>query len=91
MTLSPALARMLGFPHDTKIEYCLDDILAEREMELFPPTIGSAYVYCDLLEHVTVGDTKAPLLRIVNRMSHRGGGTRSFQPSVVHTAVEVMF
>jgi len=67
------LARILGFPHDRKIEYCLDDILAEREMELFPPTIGSAYVYCDLVEHVPVGDTKALLLRIVNRMTHRGG------------------
>jgi len=72
ITLSHALARILGFPHDRKIEYCLDDILAEREMELFPPTIGSAYVYCDLVENVPVGDTKAPLLRIVNRMSERG-------------------
>src|SRR5688572_29236230 len=26
---------------------------------------SSAYVYCDVLEHVPVGDTKAPLLRIV--------------------------
>jgi len=66
ITLSPVLARMLGFPHDRKIDYCLDDILAERE-------IGSAYVYCDLVEHVPVGDTKAPLLRIVNRMSYRSG------------------
>jgi len=41
-------------------------------MELFPSTIGSAYVYCDLVEHVPVGDTKAPLLRIANRMSERG-------------------
>jgi len=72
ITLSPTLARILGFPHDRKIEYCLDDILAERKMELFPLTIGKAYVYCDLVEHVPVGDTKAPLLRIVNRMSERG-------------------
>jgi len=41
-------------------------------MESFPPIIGSAYVYCDLVEHVPVGDTKAPLLRIVNRMTYRG-------------------
>ena len=27
--------------------------------------INSLYVYCDVLEHVPVGDTKAPLLRIV--------------------------
>jgi len=72
ITLSPTLARMLGFSHDRKIEYCLDDILVNREMELFPPTIGSAYVHCDLVEHVPAGDTKAPLLRIVNRMSERG-------------------
>jgi len=55
-----------------KIVYCVDDILTDREMELFPPTIGSVYVYRDLVEHVAVGDTKAQLLRIVNRMSDRG-------------------
>jgi len=80
ISFSPALASMLGFPHD--MGYCLDDVLANRKMELFPPTIGSAYVYCDLVEHVPVGDTKAPLLRIVNRMTHRGGETvhEAFNP-----------
>jgi len=28
ITLSPTLARILGFPHVRKTEYCLDDILA---------------------------------------------------------------
>jgi len=36
----------------------------------FPPDlrgrIQSVYVYCDVLEHVPVGDAKAPLLRIVD-------------------------
>jgi len=92
ITLSPALARMLGFPHDTKIEYCLDDILAKWEMKLFPPTIGSAYVYCDLVEHVPGGDTKAPLLRIVNRISERGVH-ETFNPPLynVHTIAEEIF
>jgi len=81
VTFIHALARILRFTHDRKIEYCLDDILAEWEMELFPPTIGSAYVYCDLVEHITVGDTKAPLLRIVKRMSDRGGH-ETFNPSL---------
>jgi len=31
ITLSPTFGRILGFPHDRKIEYCLYDILAERE------------------------------------------------------------
>jgi len=70
ISFSPALARMLGFPRD--MEHCLDDVLANRKMELFPPTIDSVYVYCDLVERVPVGDTKAPFLRIVNRMSERG-------------------
>jgi len=69
ISLSPVLARMLGFPRD--IEHCLDDVLANRKMELFPPTIDSVYVYCDLVKDVPVGDTKAQLLRIVNRMSER--------------------
>jgi len=67
ISFSPLLARMLGFPRD--IGHCLDDVLTNRKMELFPPTIDSVYVYCNLVEHVPVGDTKAPLLRIVNRMS----------------------
>jgi len=34
-------------------------------------TAGTANVYvcCDLLEHIMVGDIKAPLLSIVNRMT----------------------
>ena len=28
------------------------------------------YVYCDLLEQILVGDTKAALLRIVNRITN---------------------
>jgi len=36
----------------------------------FRSFVRSIYVYCDLAEHVPVGDTKAPLLRIVNRTSN---------------------
>ena len=42
--------------------------------------INSLYVYCDILEHVPVGDTKAPLLRIVNA----GGSSHE----VVHLAFD---
>ena len=35
---------------------------------------SSMYVYCNVLEHVSVGDTKAPLLRIV-RVTEKGGQT----------------
>jgi hypothetical protein len=35
---------------------------------------SSAYVYCNVLEHIPVGDTKAPLLRIVS-LSGKSGDT----------------
>jgi len=41
-------------------------VISEREPNL-SSNIRSVYVYCDLLEHVPVGDTKAPLLRIVKK------------------------
>jgi len=63
---SPALARLMGFRHSTI--YCVSPWLAEDKMD-FGSTVCSIYVYCDLVEHIPVGDTKAPLLRIVNRKS----------------------
>jgi len=47
-------------------------------------TVGTAnvYVYCDLLEHVMVGDIKAPLLRIVNRQT----AVSRINDKVEHTA-----
>jgi len=70
---------MLGFSRD--MEHCFDDVLANLKMELFPPTIDSVYVYCYLLEHVPVGDTKATLLRIVNRMPELGVH-KTFNPAL---------
>lgn len=34
--------------------------------------INSIFIYCDLLEHVPVGDTKAPLLRIIDARGENG-------------------
>jgi len=63
---SKTLARILGF--DADVYYSGDSLRALRVPDLKPPaTVRSMYVYCDLLEHVVVGDTKAPLLRIVNK------------------------
>ena len=61
---SPALARLLGF--DAGRKYSGNTITAYRSMNFFG-NINSLYVYCDLLEAVLVGDTKAPLLRIVDK------------------------
>jgi len=58
------LARMLGL--DEYVKY-RRNTTAKRSTSLTAGDVTSAYVYCDILEHVAVGDTKAPLLRIVDK------------------------
>jgi len=63
---SDSLADILGF--DDEVRYALDTT-ATNAVSLNTDDVFSMYVYCDLLEHVVVGDTKAPLLRIVDKPS----------------------
>ena len=75
------LARLLGYHFD--VRYSLSH--QKPKVSKFPPNltgnIQSVYVYCDLGEHVLVGDTKAPLLRIVDRTSDaRNVVHRTFNP-----------
>jgi len=59
---SPDLARLLGYDHSLRY-------MRHRRLSKFTSNlrgrIHSVYAYCDVLEHVPVGDTKAPLLRSV--------------------------
>jgi len=61
---SEDLANILGFSET--VRYVLDTT-APRIVSLNLDDIFSMYVYCDLVEHVVVGDTKVPLLRIVDK------------------------
>jgi len=60
---SANLARILGLQSNKF--YSSPEESARKSVDL-TQHIHSAYVYCDSLEHVTVEDTKAPLLRIVD-------------------------
>jgi len=66
---SPDLGRLLGFDADVKLSQ--EEMTGRRSPNIIGH-IHSVYVYCDMLEHVPIGDTKAPLLRIVDkpRRSH---------------------
>ena len=79
---SAALAEMLGFN-----QYAIYD--GHQEHRAYNPVdmhlnYNLMYVYCDLLEQILVGDTKATLLRIVNRSSSDhvldGIGHTTFDP-----------
>jgi len=62
---SPALSQMLGFDEDTTYDRHTEH-RAKLPMNL-TGNLNLVYIYCDLLKQVLVGDTKAPLLRIVSR------------------------
>jgi len=56
---SPDLARLLGYRSDER--YMYNAVTGPHSPNLVS-NIRSVYVYCDLLEHVPVGDTKAPVV-----------------------------
>ena len=60
---SQNLARMLCVDNSLKYR---QNMTGKRRASLNGNgNVNSVYIYCDILEHVAVGDTKAPLLRIV--------------------------
>jgi len=63
VSFSEKLAKMLGFVALAKYG---SNATATKPPDMAFGDIYSMYVYCDLLEHVVVGDTKAPLLRVVD-------------------------
>ena len=65
---SPDLARLLGF--DSNMRYTTRHPKTSKFTRNLQANIHSVYVYCDLVEHIPVGDTKAPLLLIVNKISN---------------------
>ena len=48
----------------------------------------SLYVYCDILEHIVVGDTKAPLLRNISVSGKHGAVIRSLLEKPVYLPVQ---
>jgi len=73
------LASLLGYNSDVRYS------LRHKKTSTLPPNlkdnIHSVYIYCDVGKHVLVGDTKAPLLRIVDRTSDADNVVhRTFNP-----------
>jgi len=62
---SKNLANTLGA--DADVSYNHTNARTRHKFSLMEGDVNSVYVYCDIPEHVTVKDTKAPLLRIVNK------------------------
>ena len=77
---SPDLARLSGLQSD-ETYVTGEEVISEREPNLLS-NIRSVFVYCDLLEQVPVGDTKAQL-RIVDKSTELEGNVhRVFNPTL---------
>jgi len=67
------LARLLGYESNVRYD------VRNAKVSKFPPNmtgnIQTVYVYCDVVEHVVVGDIMAPLLRIVDMKRPTDHGT----------------
>lgn len=67
LQFSADLAVMLGFDLDkTYVISARRKFKAQKPMHLCA-TINNVFMYCNLLEHVIIGNTKTPLLRIFNK------------------------
>jgi len=76
---SENLSNILGA--DADVSYNHTNARTRRKFSLMEGDVNSVYVYCDILKHVTVGDTKAPLLRIVHKPKKQEGNVhQTFSP-----------
>ena len=82
---SPDLARLLGLDEDVTYSQKLTAPLAPS---LKIANIHSVYVYCDILEHVAVGDTRAPLLRIIDKPGKLRGNVHQTLNPILHIPVQ---
>jgi hypothetical protein len=52
------------------------------------PSFSNIYVYCDILAHVPVGDTKAPLLRVVHLEGENGDNEHIMYENVIYVPIQ---
>jgi len=86
VAFSKRLARLLGF--DMLVEYG-QNMTAVRASDVAFGDIQSAYVYCDLPEHVVVGDMKAPLLGVVDLTSRTPRNVHQVANPILYVPLQI--
>jgi len=80
---SDTLARMLGFD---RTSFDLGNIYRGKLFTGVDPS--SMFVYCDLIEHVTVGDVRAPLLRTFGMEKTSNDVVHRMFPNLVYVPIQ---
>jgi len=76
---------MLGL--DASEKY-YNNVTATRVPPLDYEYIHSVYVYCIILEHVAVGDMRAPLLRIIDKLAKSHGNVHRILNPILHIPLQ---
>jgi len=72
--LSRTLMEKLGFVDMPEVGFGLGRHIAKNPGDLTEQTVPTLFVYCNILEHVVVGDIMAPLLHMVDMKRKRTYG-----------------
>jgi hypothetical protein len=80
---SDTLARVLGF---NRTSFALGNIYYGKLFTGADPS--TMYVYCDLIEHVTVGDVRAPLLRTFGMEKSLNDVVQRNFPNLVYVPIQ---
>jgi len=80
--LNRTLMEKLGFIDMPELGFGLGRHIVENPGDLTEQTVPTLFVYCDILEHVVVGDVMAPVLRMVDMKRKRTYGKMHETPHV---------
>jgi len=72
--LSSTLMNKLGFVNMLNDGFGGGRHIAKNQCDINGETVQTLFIYCDILEHVIVGDVMAPLLRIVDMKRKQSHG-----------------
>ena len=81
---SADLALILGVDEEMKYS----GTTARYSTALDAPDVRSVYVYCDVLEHVAVGDTRVPLLRIVDKSKKKSENVHKVMNPILYVPLQ---
>ena len=86
------MATILGITNNPENSiYCEGEKQKWQADEIFDldVTMNSLYVYCDILEHISVGDVVAPLLRVIGVTGKQGDTIRKIYDKPMYVPVRM--
>ena len=91
ITFSPGLGNILGYNEREdviNVDGIPDNVISLHNTYNTEVNYQSLFVYCDILEHVIIGDTKAPLLRSISVSGKPGDIVREIYDKPMYVPIQ---